>query len=56
MEGMKQSLLKIIDKMLEGGAEGVIVGCTELPILLKDTDRPIFDSSKILVEALFKAL
>ena len=56
MDEMKHSLMRIIDKMLADGAEGVIAGCTELPILLKDTDRPIFDSSKILVEAMFKAL
>lgn len=56
MEEMKHGLLRIIDRMLTDGAEGVVAGCTELPILLKDTDRPIFDSSKILVEAMFKAL
>jgi aspartate racemase len=29
------------------GAEGVILGCTELPLLVKQADIPIFDSTKI---------
>lgn len=55
-EETKQVLLKIVDQMLMAGAGGVIVGCTELSIPLHDSDRPLFDSSKILVEGLFKAL
>jgi aspartate racemase len=48
--------LKIIDQMVERGAEGVILGCTEIPLLVKqsDTDVPVFDStylhSKVAVD------
>jgi len=31
------------------GAEGIILGCTEIPLLLKqsDCDIPLFDTAKI---------
>lgn len=39
--------LKVIDQMVERGAEGVILGCTEIPLLVtqSDTDVPLFDST-----------
>lgn len=45
----KQRYLEIINKLIQQGAEGVILGCTEIPILLKDTDCgiPVFDSGVI---------
>ncbi len=36
--------------------EAVIIGCTELSIPLKDTTLPVYDSSKILCEVLFKEI
>ncbi|MEO7309711.1 MAG: aspartate/glutamate racemase family protein [Chitinophagaceae bacterium] len=40
---------EIIEIMLSGGAEGIILGCTEIPILLKDTVAavPFFDTGYI---------
>ena len=35
-EETKKKYLKIIDRLIEEGAEGVIYACTEIPILLKD--------------------
>lgn len=45
----KARFLKIIDGLRAQGAEGVILGCTEIPILIKqgDTDLPIFDTTRI---------
>lgn len=45
----KASYLNIISKMKIQGAEGIIGGCTEIPILLKpgDCDIPLFDTAKI---------
>ncbi|GGG12565.1 racemase [Dokdonia pacifica] len=45
----KQKNINIINKLKNQGAQGVILGCTELPILISalDTDIPIFDTSKI---------
>jgi aspartate racemase len=45
----KQEIIKIIKELQKQGAEGVILGCTELPILISklDVDIPIFDTGKI---------
>lgn len=45
----KQKIIKIIKKLQSQGAEGVILGCTELPILVSqsDVDIPTFDTGKI---------
>lgn len=39
----------IINSLKEQGAEGVILGCTEIPLLIRegDVDIPIFDTTKI---------
>jgi aspartate racemase len=44
---------KIIDNLVRNGAEGVILGCTEIGLLIKDADSPIpvFDTTAIHAEA-----
>ena len=47
--------LKIIDvanKLIDTGAECIVIGCTEISIVLKDGDlsAPVFDSNQILAE------
>ena len=41
--------LKEIDKLAEQGAEGVILGCTEIGLLIKQEDAkiPVFDTTLI---------
>jgi aspartate racemase len=48
-ESSKQLITGIINKLTSKGAEGVILGCTELPILISDDDIdiPAFDTGKI---------
>jgi aspartate racemase len=48
-EETKIEILKIIDRLIAKGAEGVILGCTELPMLIKPTDLiiPSFDTTLI---------
>ncbi|MCL6267419.1 aspartate/glutamate racemase family protein [Flagellimonas myxillae] len=60
-ETSKQRCLDIIKKLEDQGAEGVILGCTELPILIpsEEVDIPTFDTAKIHAQkavdlALFK--
>ena len=38
-----------MDKLLEKGAQGVILGCTEIGLLVqqKDTDISLFDTAEI---------
>jgi len=45
----KARYLKIISTLKERGAEGIILGCTEIPILIKQTDCDILllDTTKI---------
>jgi len=38
---------KIIDGLKEQGAEAIILGCTELPILLKDASLPLLNSTEL---------
>jgi aspartate racemase len=48
-ESTKHRYLEIIDAMIARGAEGVILGCTEIPMLLKpgDISTPSFDTTMI---------
>ena len=40
---------KIISRLEDQGAEGVILGCTEIPLLIssRDVDIPVFDTTRI---------
>lgn len=46
----------IIDELVKQGAEGIILGCTEIPLLLeqKDFDLPLFNTTEIHAEAAVK--
>ena len=47
---------EIIAKLVQEGAEGIILGCTEIPILLrqKDFDIPLFNTTEIHANAAVK--
>lgn len=49
----KKVYQQIIEKMANEGAQGVILGCTEIPLLIKasDVSIPIFDTTRIHAEA-----
>ena len=51
-EESKNTYLKIISKLSKEGAQGIILGCTEIGLLIKqsDTDIPIFDTTLIHAE------
>lgn len=51
-EGSKKKYQAIIEKLRAQGAEGVILGCTEIMLLIQqaDTDLPIFDTTRIHAE------
>jgi len=53
-EETKQRFLGIINKLISEGAEGIVLGCTEIPILIKQTDCkvPLFDTTLIHVSAI----
>lgn len=45
----KKAMLSIMDKLVLDGAQGIILGCTEIGLLVNqsDTDIPLFDTSLI---------
>lgn len=49
----KEIYLRIIDKLLAQGAEGIILGCTEIPLLIKQEDCsiPLFDTTFLHAKA-----
>jgi len=46
-EKSKAKYLEVIDKMKENGAQGVILGCTEIPLMIQKASIPVFDTTKI---------
>lgn len=48
----KSIFIKFINKLKQEGAEGIILGCTEIPLLISqnDVDIPVFDTTKIHAE------
>lgn len=49
LESSKNEYLRIIKSLVSQGAEGIILGCTEIPLLVKqaDVEVPIFDTTTI---------
>ena len=49
----RQDFLAIVEGLAERGAEGVILGCTEIPLLVseEDSELPLFDTTTIHAEA-----
>lgn len=48
-EKSKEKYIKVINSLSLNGAEGVILGCTEIPLLTKkeDISSPVFDTTTI---------
>ncbi|MDA3955010.1 MAG: aspartate/glutamate racemase family protein [Bacteroidales bacterium] len=52
-DSSKKEYLRIIENMVKNGAEGIILGCTEIPLLIKQEEVkvPIFDTTTIHAES-----
>lgn len=48
-EESKEQYVKIINSLVLNGAQGIVLGCTEIPLLIKqdDVDIELFDTTKI---------
>ncbi|MDR7370674.1 aspartate/glutamate racemase family protein [Flavobacterium aquidurense] len=48
-ESTKKRYLQIANKLIENGAEGIILGCTEIPLIIlpEDVSVPVFDTTLI---------
>jgi len=55
-EDSKQKYIKIIQKLTKAGAEGIILGCTEIPLLINQRmcDIPLFNTAKIHIRTALK--
>jgi len=53
LEETKKGYLAIIDRLIKVGAEGIILGCTEIPLLIKpeEISVPAFDTTSIHAQA-----
>ena len=53
----KQTLVEIIKKLRESGAEAIILGCTEIPLIIKEESTvQLIDSNDVLAEAAFNEI
>ncbi|WP_019629742.1 aspartate/glutamate racemase family protein [Actinomadura atramentaria] len=54
----RTAFLRVIDELGRRGAEAVVLGCTEIPLLVgpDESPLPVFDSTRIHVEAALDAL
>ena len=49
----KERYVQVMDRLVEEGAEGIILGCTEISLLVcqEDSPVPLFDTTRIHAEA-----
>jgi len=52
-DSSREQIKTIIKKLIDNGAQGIILGCTELPLLVKQKDCPVplFDTTAIHAKA-----
>lgn len=52
-DSFKKEYLRIIENLVKNGAKGIILGCTEIPLLIKQEDVavPVFDTTTLHAEA-----
>lgn len=54
LDKTKDQFIHIINKLQQQGAEGIVLGCTEIPLLIKleDVNIPVFNTLEIHVKAI----
>ena len=52
-DASRDAFVRIINDLVKQGAEGVVLGCTEIPLLIRQEDVgvPLFDTTEIHAEA-----
>jgi len=55
-DSSRRACIKIIAGLIERGAEGIVLGCTELPLLIRsgDVHVPLFNTTRLHAEAAVK--
>ena len=56
-EEPRQAYRQVIERLVSSGAEGVILGCTEVELLISQADSavPVFPTTRVHVEAAVEA-
>ena len=54
-EHPKEELLQVTQSLIENGANVIIAGCTEIPLVLKECSVPIIDTIDVLARAVLDA-
>jgi aspartate racemase len=56
IESSKREYLRIINGLQQSGAEGIVLGCTEIPLLVRQEDStlPLLDSTILHADALLE--
>lgn len=49
LQASREKYIEIIKKLKKCGAQGIVLGCTEIPLLIRqqDTDIPVFDTVRL---------
>lgn len=57
LEKSRAYFCSVIERLKEKGCQGVVLGCTEIPLLIEESDSPlpILDSTRILARAALRA-
>jgi aspartate racemase len=52
-KGVKQILIDIAEKMASRGAQAIILGCTEIPLVIQEGNLsvPVIDATQVLADA-----
>ena len=52
LQESRDNIVTIINGLVEQGAEGIVLGCTEIPLLIREDDVsvPLFDTTRIHAE------
>ena len=55
-DSSRRACIDILNGLTERGAQGIVLGCTELPLLIQpsDVDVPLFDTTRLHAEAAIK--
>jgi aspartate racemase len=53
LEASRETYRQVIGRLIEAGAEGIILGCTEIELLIsaEDSPAPVFPTTRLHVEA-----
>jgi len=56
-EESRQAYRAVIDRLIDQGAEGIVLGCTEIELLIEQTDSPVpvFPTTRLHVESALDA-